>query len=171
MTARRVLLQRFTRFTAGSVVAFLTSEVTLVVLYGSGALPATAASVAAFFAGAVPNYVLNRQWVWKRRGRIGWRTELLPYAAVSLVSLAAAAAATAWASAAAPGGHTTRTAFVAVAYLATYGSLFLAKFAVYQRVVFADRAEPAAHPPGNQGGQAVTSAAARPATQSASSRA
>src|SRR5262245_65597031 len=108
----------------GSVVAFVASEVTLIVAYGSGLTTAAVASVLAFFAGAIPNYFLNRSWVWDRRGRIEVRRELVPYVLVSLTTLAVAALATSAAAAVAPDEHRAQTIFVAVAYFVTYGALF-----------------------------------------------
>jgi putative flippase GtrA len=134
------LRARFSRYTAGSVVAFATSEVTLIVCFGSGLMSAAWASVVAFFAGAIPNYVLNRSWVWGRRGRPHVRRELVPYVLVSVATLVIAAFATSVAADVAPGGHGTQTLFVAVAYLVTYGVLFVAKFVIYQRVIFGDDA-------------------------------
>jgi putative flippase GtrA len=136
---------RWSRYTAGSLIALATSELVLVSTYGSGLLGTTPATVAAFVAGAIPNYVLNRRWVWQKSGRVGVRRELLPYVAVSVVSLVAGAAATGWAESSAPPGGFSRSAFVAVAYLATYGVLFVAKFAAYELYVFRHR--PGAHQP------------------------
>ena len=129
------------RYTVGSIIAAATSEITLVVLYGTGLLGATWASVVAFFAGAIPNYVLNRHWVWKRRDAIRFRRELGPYILVSLLSLAAATAATSWAASVAPHDHTLRVLFVGAAYLGTYGVLFVLKFVVYQVSIFAGAPE------------------------------
>jgi putative flippase GtrA len=128
----------WSKYSAGSVIAFVTSEVVLVVLFATGLLGASAASVVAFFAGAVPNYVLNRSWVWQRRGRIRFGREVILYVLVSLVSLVAAAAATGAAAQAAPAGSTAGVVLVAVAYLVTYGVLFVLKFVVYDRVIFRD---------------------------------
>ena len=127
---------RFGRYAAGSIVALVVSELTLVICFGTGLMAAAAASVVAFFAGAVPNYLLNRAWVWKRRGRVQMRSELVPYVAISLATLGLAALATSLAADLAPDGNSTRTAFVAAAYLVTYGVLFIAKFFAYQRFVF-----------------------------------
>ncbi|HEY7440223.1 MAG TPA: GtrA family protein [Acidimicrobiia bacterium] len=133
---------RFGRYTAGSVVALGTSELVLVLCYSSGWLGTTGASVVAFFAGAIPNYVLNRRWVWERRGRPDFRREVVLYAVVSGLSLVAAALATAFAAAIAPGGKTAQVVFVAAAYLATYGGLFVAKFIALHLFVF-ERGRPA----------------------------
>jgi putative flippase GtrA len=127
---------RFLRYTAGSVVALGVSEMALVIAYRSGAFGATGASIVAFFAGAVPNFLLNRSWVWGGRSGNRMRRELTLYAVVSLCSLVAAAAATSWAAHIAPQNADARTMFVAAAYLLTYGVLFLLKFAAYETIVF-----------------------------------
>jgi putative flippase GtrA len=123
-------------------VALATSELVLVATYGSGLLGTTPASVLAFVAGAIPNYLLNRRWVWRRTGPIAILRELVPYVGVSLVSLVAGAAATGWAASVAPSSGASRSAFVAVAYLLTYGVLFVAKFAVYELYIFSHRTPP-----------------------------
>ncbi|HEX3426879.1 MAG TPA: GtrA family protein [Acidimicrobiales bacterium] len=132
---------RFGRYTLGSVVAVVASEIAFVLCYGTGLLGTTASSAVAFVAGAIPNYVLNRSWAWGRRGKIRVGREVVWYAVVSLVSFAASAVATGWTSHVAK--HLThsselRTALVAGAYLATYGVLFIAKFVVFQLFIFAD---------------------------------
>jgi putative flippase GtrA len=136
-TARSALVRRLSRYTVGSGVAFATSELALVLCFATGLLGAAAASVVAFAAGAVPNYVLNRHWVWRRDDPAPVRRELGPYLVVSAVSLGAAAAATSAAAAIAPGGRSEASIFVAVAYLASYGVLFFAKFVALHRFVFA----------------------------------
>src|SRR5258706_6906270 len=88
------LTVRVSRYTVASIVAFATSEVVLLVTFGTGLLDASVASVVAFVAGAIPNYLLNRRWVWGQRGRVRVGRELVPYIAISLVTLIAAAAAT-----------------------------------------------------------------------------
>ena len=127
------------RYTVGSVVAAVTSLVVFAVAYGLGA-GNIAANVIAFVAGAVPNWVLNRSWAWERSGRVHVGREILLYAVVSAVSLVASSAATGWVGAQAPrvtADHTLRVLLVAGAYIATYGLLFVAKYLVYELVVFA----------------------------------
>jgi len=138
----RDVVARFARYTAGSVVALAVSEVTLVVCFATGWTSAATASVVAFFAGAIPNYVLNRSWVWKHRGPVEVRREIVPYVGISLATLGLAALATTLAARLAPAGSTASTAFVALAYLATYGILFVVKFFAYQRFVFRRPASP-----------------------------
>jgi putative flippase GtrA len=132
----RPLAIRISRYTVGSVVAFGTSEIVLLVTFGTGLLGASVASVVAFVAGAIPNYVLNRRWVWGQRGRVRVRGELVPYIAISLITLVAAAAATGWAASVASDDAFERLIFVGGAYLVTYGVLFVLKFVAYDRFVF-----------------------------------
>jgi putative flippase GtrA len=131
---------RVWRYTASSVIAAATSAVVFAGAYALGVGTVTD-NVLAFVAGAVPNWILNRSWAWQRRGRVHIRREVVLYAVVSLVSLAASSAATEWASRSAPaitGSPGLRVALVAGAYVATYGVLFVAKYAIYELVVFAD---------------------------------
>jgi putative flippase GtrA len=130
----------FSRYTASSVVALATSEVALVLLFGTGLLGAGPAAVIAFLSGAIPNYVLNRSWVWKRRGNPRVGREFVPYVLVSLATLLLAALATTVAARIAPGGETAQTVFVAIAYLVANGVLFVAKFVIYHLFLFGDGA-------------------------------
>ena len=140
----------FTRYTLGSVVAVATSEIVLLACYGSGLLNGTDSGAAAFLAGAVPNYVLNRYWAWGRRGRVRVRREVILYAVISAVSFVVSALASGWA-----GRHATsvsdsasvRDAFVGGVYLVTTGVIFVAKFVVFQLYIFADPPAPATAAP------------------------
>src|SRR3954451_23821380 len=66
---------KLARYSAGSVVATVCSEVTMVLLYGPLGVAPVWAAVFAWLAGAVPNYWLNRSWTWRRTGRPGLRDE------------------------------------------------------------------------------------------------
>jgi putative flippase GtrA len=129
---------RVWRYTVGSVVAAATSAVVFAACYDLG-VPTLPANVLAFAAGAVPNWVLNRRWAWQRSGRVHVRREVLTYAVISLVSLVASTLATGWADGEAPrltASHTLQVTFVAGAYVLTYGVLFVAKYLLYEFVVF-----------------------------------
>jgi putative flippase GtrA len=127
------------RYTVGSVIAAATSLVVFAVAFGLG-LGNVPANVLAFGAGAVPNWILNRSWAWQRKGRVHVRREIILYAVVSALSLAASSAATGWADHEVPSvtpNHTLQVLLVACAYIATYGVLFVAKYVVYELVIFA----------------------------------
>lgn len=126
-----------------SVVATAVSEVTLLVLYGTGALGAGVAAVVANLAGTVPSYPMSRYWIWPEADRHRAGRQVVLYFAVSLVSLAVSSSVTGLAGTYAPGGRATHLLVVAVAYIGTYGLLWLGKFALYQLVLFRPPAEAA----------------------------
>jgi putative flippase GtrA len=133
---------RFTRYTLGSVVATVASETAFAAVYGLTGLGTTTASVVAFVAGAIPNFILNRAWVWQRRGRSGLRREAPLYVATAAISLVVSAALTGWVSGEVPefsSSHALRVAVVTGAYLIAYVPVFVAKFALFELVVFRDR--------------------------------
>jgi putative flippase GtrA len=136
LSSGRVLL--WFRYTAGSIVAGLISQAVFVVCYALGALPMVA-SITAFLAGAVPNYLLNRRWAWRGRGRADVVRETLPYAVIVVTTALAAAAVTS-----ATDGWVRlnvdhrgwQIALVTAAFLGTYGVMFVLKFVLFDRLVF-----------------------------------
>jgi putative flippase GtrA len=125
------------RYVGGSVVAAGCSELTLVVLYGLLHVPPAWSSCAAWLAGAVPNYWLNRSWTWQQRGRPSLRHEVLPYVAIIGVTLLLASGATAAVDSWVRGGGWSdgvRVAAVAGTFLAVYVGMFVVRFALLDRL-------------------------------------
>jgi putative flippase GtrA len=145
------LKQRILGYSAGSVIAAVTSELAFLAAYGPGGAGPALASAAGFVGGAVPNYFLNRRWAWSdRRGRRR-RSEVVLYAAVALVSYGASVvvtrAAESWARHTV-GTHGERVLLVGGAYLAVSGVFFVVKFVLYHVFVFTP---PAPAAPSNAG--------------------
>ncbi len=132
---------RLFRYAAGSGVAALASEITFVLVFGVAHTPTVVATVAAFLAGALPNWVLNRRWAWSRRDQVSVRREVLPYVAIVLGALAITTAGTtlvnAWSSNL---SHWAAVVLVDGTFVAITGFLFVAKFVLFDRVVFTRRA-------------------------------
>jgi putative flippase GtrA len=101
----------------------------------------TACSISAFVAGAIPNWVLNRRWAWRLRGRVAVGREVIAYAAISALQLVLTALTTAWAQEQVQSisGHGLRVALVTSAYLLVFAAMFFAKFAVYDVWIFSGR--------------------------------
>ncbi|HEX6445796.1 MAG TPA: GtrA family protein [Streptosporangiales bacterium] len=134
---RRSLVGRLTRYTAGSVVATVCSEVTFLLVYGLFHGGSLLASVLGWLAGAVPNYFLNRSWTWGRKGRHDLRREVLPYAAIVLVTVGVASLTTHAAGVLVPrliSTHWLQVGVVGAVFLATYGVLFAARFVLLDRL-------------------------------------
>jgi putative flippase GtrA len=123
------------------VVAAAISEAVFVLVYGPAGAGPRVAAVVAFFAGAIPNWGLNRRWTWQRRGRPGVKRELLPYAAVVISTALAATALTGLADGWVRSLEVSRSiqvGLVAIAFLLPYGAVFLLKFLLFERLVFSD---------------------------------
>ncbi|MGY4767779.1 GtrA family protein [Kribbella sp. CWNU-51] len=129
---RRSRLLLWARYSASSVVAVVVSQVAFALCYWLGA-SAVAATLVAWLAGAVPNYLLSRRWAWGRQGR------LLPYAMIVIGSAVTAALVTTATDHLVQGidSHAWKTVLVTGSYFGTYGVLFILKFVLFDRLVFA----------------------------------
>jgi putative flippase GtrA len=128
---------RFSKFAAGSVAATVLSQLTLTGLFWLGGVNATTASLVAFVAGAIPNFIVNWKWTWGRSGRPALLRELLPYIAIIVGGgLAATALTTLTDHVLAPlvTDRGARTITLDIAYLSSYAILFVLKFALLDRV-------------------------------------
>lgn len=144
----RALSIRFGKFGASSVLSTVLSQVALTGLYGWAHTNATFASLVAFVVGAIPNFVINWKWTWGRDGRPALIRELAPYIAIIVGGgLAATGLTTLTDHVIAPlltDNHVWRTVILDVVYLASYGVLFVLKFALLNKV-FLKRPERPAH--------------------------
>ena len=144
---RRVRLPswlRFSRYVAGSAICFVVSEIVFVALFWPGLLGSKGAAIAASIAGIIPGYFLNRSWTWGRKGRSDFWREVVPYWATALISTVLAALGTGAANAIfADEERSVRTIINAAAYMLVYGVLFVAKYIVFHRWLFApDKSQP-----------------------------
>jgi putative flippase GtrA len=138
---RFVVGRRIGRFAIASAVAAATSAVVFPIMYVLGA-STTACSVTAFFAGAIPNWTLNRRWTWKVEGRVAFGREIVAYVVVSALTLIALAAATSWTHThvqGIPAGHGIRVALVTGSYFAVLAILYGVRFFLYEFWIFSGR--------------------------------
>lgn len=134
------------RFGTNSIVAVVCSQATFLLVYGPLGASTTVSSVLAWFAGAVPNYWLNRSWTWGRRGRPSVRRELVPYAAIVLGTLLLAIVATAGVENVLEGtsvSHGARTILVTGTYFLVYAVMFVFRFLLFDRLFASHEAEDA----------------------------
>jgi putative flippase GtrA len=135
---------RLARFSVASAIATGLSQVVLIVVYSWTTLDATTASTIAFLAGSVPHFLMVRYWAWPA-GKL--RSQLTTYLTVTLAGgVASIALTTAAESLVLPLlSEGWRPVALTLSYLAASGPVFLAKFAVFDRV-FATRAQRAYRP-------------------------
>jgi putative flippase GtrA len=138
---RFVRERRIARFAIASAVAAGTSAVVFPILYVLGA-STTACSIAAFFAGAVPNWTLNRHWTWKVRGRVAFGREVVAYIVISASTLVALSLVTGWTDRKVqgiPAGHGLRVMLVTASYFAVLAGLYGVRYFLYQSWIFSGR--------------------------------
>ena len=122
------------------MVAFIAGNIAFFSLYLSGA-STTVCSVGGFIAAAIPNWILNRRWAWRRNGSLSFGREIVGYIAVSIVVLVTTSAVTGWTNAHIkwiPEHYGLRALVVTAAYVAVTVVLFFAKYAIYNYWIFSD---------------------------------
>lgn len=154
---------RLVRALMSSGLATVTSQTTLIVLLTMNFSP-TAASAVAFVAGAIPNYFVARRWAWNRRGKPDFRRELLPYMIVIAIGGVASMGLTTvagWITEPLRIEGFVRIIVLDVAFLSSYGLVFLLKFLLLDRFVYSKLAGP--KPAAQAGEQAEPDAATQQA--------
>lgn len=132
---------KMTKYALSSVLAFVVSYVTFTVGYWATGYT-TVPSIVAFLAAALINWVMNRRWAWQQTGRAPVK-QTVSYAIVSLVSLGLTALATGRTNYLVKNvfhvenHHGLRLLIVSGAYVVINVILFVAKFLVYEYVIFA----------------------------------
>jgi putative flippase GtrA len=132
---------RVTKFAISSALAAGTSAVVFPLLYVLGA-STTACTVIAFFAGAIPNWTLNRRWTWKVKGRVSFGREVFAYfviSATTLVILSLATGLTDRAVKGIPAHHGIRVVLVTASYFLVLAVLYGARFFLYEHWIFSGR--------------------------------
>jgi putative flippase GtrA len=130
---------RLARFSVASAIATGISQVVLMMVYGWTSLDATTASTIAFLAGSVPHFLMVRYWAWPP-GKL--HSQLATYLTVTLVGGVASIALTTLAEwlILPYVSEGWQPLVLTLSYLAASGPVFVAKFAIFDRV-FAARAQ------------------------------
>ena len=133
---------KMTRYAIGSVVALATSVIVFAVMDWLG-IHTAICSAAAFIAGAIPNWVLNRKWAWKMTDRADFMREIVAYIVISLAVWGASSWATgvtqSWVNQHVARGDGLRVMLVTGAYVFVQAVFFLVKYVIYDKWVFAGR--------------------------------
>ena len=132
---------RLTKFAISSALAAGTSAVVFPLLYVLG-MSTTACTVIAFFAGAIPNWTLNRRWTWKVQGRVAFGREVFAYLVISATTLAILSLATGLTDHAVkgiPAHHGIRVLLVTGSYFLVLGALYGVRFFLYEHWIFSGR--------------------------------
>jgi putative flippase GtrA len=135
---RRLLERRIARFAIASLFAAGTSAIVFPILYVMG-VSTTACSIAAFAAGAIPNWTLNRRWTWQVEGKVAFGREVVAYVLISASTLVLLSLATGWTHnhvQSIPAGHGIRVMLVTASYFGVLAVLYGVRFFLYHHWIF-----------------------------------
>jgi putative flippase GtrA len=142
--ARAPGAKKVIRYSMVSVMAVAVSQLVLAIAFGVLEWKARAANLLAVSISAGPSYLLNRYWVWGKRGRNHFLKEVAPFWGMALLGLLFSTFTVGLGEDFAD--RTTdnalyRTAIVNASSLFAFGLLWVGKFVVLNKVLFASHAE------------------------------
>jgi putative flippase GtrA len=129
---------KLVRYTAVSVISALTSLIVLTIVYGVLRLwTEVVSTLFSNLVAGVPSYILNRRWVWGKSGRSHIWREILPFWVMSITGVGFALFAASLAHNFANVHHLhhlARTVLVVGANIAAFGTLWVLKFIILNRL-------------------------------------
>jgi putative flippase GtrA len=131
------------RYSLVSVISVIVSQIVLFV--AQSFYTARTSNIIAVCISAVPSYYLNRAWAWGKTGKSHLVKEIIPFWSLALLGLIFSTWAADYAESNAH--HLTSSELgarlvVNLAALAAFGILWVGKFVIFNRVLFAHQPEP-----------------------------
>lgn len=130
------------RYSAASVVGVVVGQSCLFLFYEIVDLPGVLANFLAVAISSVPAYLINRYWVWQKTDRNSLYREVIPFWGMAFLGLVLSTIAVAIVD-----DRTDSPLAVAVANMAGFGVLWIAKFLILDKVLFAEVGRDPAEPP------------------------
>ena len=137
---RAPLWQKLFRYSMASVVAVILSNLLLLLFVGVINMGEVLASTLATGLSAIPSYEMNRKWAWGKTGKSHLMKEVVPFWALAFLGWAVSTAAVWWMGRYAKQhdfSHAAKTLAVLVVYFAAFGVLWVAKFVIFNSLMFA----------------------------------
>ena len=131
--------QKLWRYSVASIVAVIVSEICLVIFNGVVGMSAWVSSSLATAIAAIPNYYMNRKWAWGKHGRSHLLKEVLPFWGLALAGWILSTFSVFLVDKYAKHhhfAHVLTTALVAVVYVGAFGVLWVAKFIIFNKLMF-----------------------------------
>jgi len=127
------IVGKLLRYSMASVVGVVLGQSLLLLFYVGLDWPAWLANVVAVVISTGPVYLVNRYWVWKKKDAHSLRKEMLPFWGMALLGLALSSLFVWWVE-----RRTDWPPAISAANLAGFGVIWVAKFLVLEKVLFAD---------------------------------
>jgi putative flippase GtrA len=134
--------QKLVKYSVASIVAVVISEICLILFNGVVGMSAWVSSSLATAIAALPNYYMNRKWAWGKHGRSHVWKEVVPFWALAFLGWAVSTFSVYEMEQYAKHHHFSHllsTASVAIVYIAAFGVLWIAKFIIFNKLMFVHR--------------------------------
>ena len=128
---RSPTVRKLAKYSTASVVAVCVGQPVFWICNGLLGWDAIISNLVSVSAGAVPNYLINRRWTWSQTGKNRLWGEIVPFWAMSALGVILSVLAVNYAD-----DRWHSTPINAIAQLAGFGVLWLAKFLVLDRVMW-----------------------------------
>jgi putative flippase GtrA len=140
--ARSPTGQKFLKYSAVSVISVIINVILLVFAYAVLDWSGFAANVFAVGISAIPSYYLNRAWAWGKRGRSHFMKEVVPFWALAFLGLVISTIAVDSVDGQIQHLHkAARTVIVAATQIGAFGLLWIAKFIIFNEILFKQHPE------------------------------
>lgn len=142
--ARTPTGRKAVKYTMVSVISVAVSQVAMITAFGLFHWSARWSAVFATSMGAIPSYYLNRSWVWGKSGRSHLMKEILPFWALAFLGMAFSTVTSGLAEDYVKDhrlSHLMETAIVTGAFFGAFAVLWLAKFVLFNKVLFVTKDE------------------------------
>lgn len=131
--ADRPRILKLVKYSAASVAGVITGQSTLLFCFLVLGFSAAISNVIAVTIGAIPNYLINRAWTFDKQGTHSFTREVLPFWSMAFLGLLLSTFTVAWAA----DRFDDSAIAVSIANTAAFGVLWVAKYFVLDRVLFA----------------------------------
>ena len=128
---------KLVKYSTASASGVVTSTVSLFVLLELLDVAPVPANIVSVTLGAIPNYFINRAWTFNKRGAHSLTREVLPFWGMAILGLILSTFAVSWAA----DRYDENTLILLAANLGSFGVLWVARFFVLDRLLFAPLAE------------------------------
>lgn len=131
--------QRALRYSATSLICVAITQVLIILFYRVMKMEAVWANLAATMLTSIPAFILNKYWVWGKRGRAHMRREVIPFWLFTVAGWILSTGSVAIVNDHVGTPHSTlRTLSVMVASIAGFGVLWVLKYLFLDKVMFGE---------------------------------
>lgn len=130
----RTNISKVIKYCAVSLIVVPLGQLMLWLLLKPGGMSAVPANVGAFAIMTVPNYLLNRYWVWQKQGKNSVSREILPFWVLAFCGLVASTGLV-WLV------RDRSTIVIMGANIVGYGIVWVAKFFILEKLLFGPSTE------------------------------